>query len=88
MAEIFGTGNVSSVQTPIVRPTTSQAGFGAGFGEFLTDVGRNIATPFVNLATTVAPLFGRSVAQQPAVTTTRSLGAQETQGSGSIEAGA
>lgn len=88
MAEIFGTGNVSSVQTPIVRPTTSQAGFGAGFGEFLTDVGRNIATPFVNLATTVAPLFGRSVAQQPAVTSTRAMGAQETQGSGSIEAGA
>ena len=82
--------------TDILFPSTSmsnnrqvrQAGFGAGFGQFLSDVGSNIATPFVNLAQTVAPLFGRSVAQQPAVTTTRGTGAQETQGSGSIEAGA
>tara|TARA_Y100001973_G_C5188314_1_gene329277 strand:- start:154 stop:1014 length:861 start_codon:yes stop_codon:yes gene_type:complete len=80
----------------IIFPSTSmsnnrqvnRAGFGAGFGEFLGDVGRNIATPFADLARTVAPLFGRSVAQQPAVTTTRGAGAQETQGSGSIEAGA
>ena len=88
MAEIYGTGNVSSIQAPIVRPSTSQAGFGSGFGQFLSDVGTNIATPFVNLAQTVAPLFGRSVSQQPAVTSTRGFGAQETQGSGSIEAGA
>ena len=77
----------------ILFPSTSmsnnrqvnQAGFGAGFGQFLGDVGRNIATPFVNLAQTVAPLFGKSVAQQPAITTTRNLGAQETQQSGAIE---
>jgi hypothetical protein len=76
-----------STQAPMVRPTTQQAGFGAGFGEFLGDVGRNIISPFANIATTVAPFFGRSVAQQPAVTTTRSAGGQETQGSGSIQAG-
>ena len=89
MAEIFGSSRgLSSVQAPIVRPTTQNAGFGAGFGEFLGDVGRNIVTPFASLATAVAPFFGsRSVAQQPAVTTTRSLGGQETQGSGSVQAG-
>ena len=80
------TGGVST-QAPMVRPTTQQAGFGAGFGEFLTDVGRNIVTPFTGLATALSPFFGRSVSQQPAVTTTRSAGGQETQGSGSIQAG-
>lgn len=89
MAEIFGSyGGLNNVQAPIIRPTTQQAGFGAGFGEFLGDVGRNIVTPFASLATAVAPFFGnRTVAQQPAVTTTRSAGALETQGSGSIQAG-
>lgn len=86
MAEIFGTSSgLSSVQAPIVRPTTASAGFGAGFGEFLTDVGRNIVNPFANLFTSVAPFFGRSVVQQPAVTTTRGAGAQETQGSGTVQ---
>lgn len=61
-------------------------GFGSGFGTFLSDVGRNIATPFANLASTLAPFFGKSVQQQPAVTTTRNIGGQETQGSGTVEA--
>ena len=78
------TGGIST-QAPIVRPTTQNAGFGAGFGEFLGDVGRNIVSPFASLATAVSPFFNRSVAQQPAVTTTRSAGGQETQGSGSIQ---
>jgi len=89
MAEIFGSSRgLSSVQAPITLPSTQNAGFGAGFGTFLGDVGRNIVTPFASLASTVAPFFtGGSVAQQPAVTTTRSIGGQETQGSGSIQAG-
>lgn len=78
------TGGIST-QAPIVRPTTQNAGFGAGFGEFLGDVGRNIVSPFASLATAVSPFFSRSTAQQPAVTTTRGGGAQETQGSGSIQ---
>jgi hypothetical protein len=73
-----------STQAPIVRPTTANAGFGAGFGEFLGDVGRNIVSPFANLASVVAPFFGGSSVQQPAVTTTRSAGGQETQQSGTI----
>lgn len=88
MAEIFGTSSgLTSVQAPMAGRTTQNAGFGAGFGTFLTDVGRNIVSPFAGLATQLAPFFGRSVQQQPAVTTTRSLGGQETQGSGSIQAG-
>lgn len=86
MAEIFGSGNYSSIQAPMVRPTTQQAGFGAGFGEFLTDVGRNIVSPFASLASQVAPFFGRSEVQQPAVTTTRRMGAQESQSSGTTTA--
>lgn len=78
------TGGIST-QAPVVRPTTQNAGFGAGFGEFLGDVGRNIVSPFASLATAVSPFFGGSVAQQPAVTTTRSAGGQETQGSGTIQ---
>tara|TARA_B100001029_G_C15049829_1_gene449847 strand:+ start:1371 stop:2234 length:864 start_codon:yes stop_codon:yes gene_type:complete len=88
MAEFRDTDIIFPSSSMTRVPSTSRAGFGATFGEFLGDVGRNIATPFVSLAQTVAPLFGRSVAQQPAVTTTRGAGAQETQGSGSIEAGA
>jgi hypothetical protein len=88
MSEIFGTSQgLTSVQAPMAGRTTQQAGFGAGFGTFLTDVGRNIVSPFAGLATQLAPFFGKSVQQQPAVTTTRSLGGQETQGSGSIQAG-
>jgi len=85
--EIFGTGNnINRLQAPIVGSTTSQAGFGSGFGSFLTDVGRNIVSPFANLATSLSPFFGGSVAQQPAVSSTRSLGAQESQQSGANEA--
>ena len=88
MAEIFGTGQgLSSIQAPMAGRTTQNAGFGAGFGSFLTDVGRNIVSPFAGLATQLAPFFGKSVQQQPAVTTTRGYGGQETQGSGSIQAG-
>ncbi len=89
MAEIFGSSRgLSSVQAPVTLPTTQNAGFGAGFGTFLSDVGRNIVSPFASLATAVAPFFGTpSAVQQPAVTTTRSAGGQETQGSGSIQAG-
>lgn len=88
MSEIFTPSNqLSNLQAPMAGRATQQAGFGAGFGEFLGDVGRNIVSPFANLAGAVAPFFGRSIAQQPAVTTTRNIGGQETQGSGSIQAG-
>lgn len=85
MAEIFGTGNLTSVQAPMIRPTTQQAGFGAGFGEFLGDVGRNIVSPFSTLFSQVAPFLGRGEQQQPAISTVRRGGAQESQQSGTIQ---
>lgn len=86
MAEIFGTGNVRSIQAPMTVPATQQAGFGAGFGQFLSEVGQNIVSPITGLVSAVGPLLGRSEVQQPAITTTRGIGAQESQGSGSQQA--
>jgi hypothetical protein len=87
MSEIFGSGSsLSSIQAPRAGMTTSRAGFGSGFGEFIGDVGRNIVSPFANLFSAAAPLFSRSSAQQPAVTTIGGRGAQESQGSGTIDA--
>ena len=86
MAEIFGSGNISTIQAPLAGQSTQNAGFGAGFGTFLSDVGRNIVSPFAGLATQLAPFFGKSVQQQPAVTTTRGIGAQESQTSGTSTA--
>jgi hypothetical protein len=87
MSEIFGSGqNYSSIQAPRAGMSTTQAGFGSSFGTFLGDVGRNIVSPFANLFSAAAPLFGRSSAQQPAVTTIGGRGAQESQGSGTIDA--
>lgn len=82
--EIFGTGNVQRIQQPMLG-TTANSGFGAGFGQFLSDVGQNIVSPFASLATTIAPFFGKSV-QQPAVTTKGQIGGQETQVSGTQDA--
>lgn len=84
--EIFGRSNLNSLQAPMVVPTTQQAGFGAGFGQFLGEVGRNIVSPVTSLVSAVSPLFGRSEVQQPAITTTRQIGAQESQVSGSQQA--
>ena len=87
MSEIFGSSSsLSSIQAPRAGMTTQQAGFGSGFGSFLGDVGRNIVSPFANLFSAAAPLFGRSSAQQPAVTTIGGGGAKESSGSGTIDA--
>ena len=67
------------------KQTVSNKGFGSGFGQFLTDIGQNIVSPFSNLATSIAPFFGKS-SQQPAVTTKGAIGGQETQVSGTTDA--
>jgi len=85
MAEIFGSGgNLSSIQAPSAGFTTQNAGFGAGFGSFLGDVGRNIVNPISNIIGSFRTAQNR---QQPAVTTIGGGGAQESQGSGSLQAG-
>jgi hypothetical protein len=85
MSEIYGTGNVSSIQRPIQATTTMNAGFGSGFGQFLTDVGQNIVSPFANLFGSIQPFFGNQPSQ-PAVTTTGNMGGQETPTSGTSDA--
>ena len=85
MAEIFGSNSsLSSVQAPMAGRSTSGSGFGSGFGSFVSDTVSNIVNPLAGLFTSVSPFFGGSTQQQPAVTTTRGSGAQETQSSGTI----
>lgn len=72
-------------------PTTQQAGMGGFFGgvsDFFKGAGEVIGSAF---GSGLPQLFGvnrpRSVGQQPAITTVTNVGAQESQGSGSIQAG-
>ena len=84
MSEIFGTGNFSSIQQPMSgsRITTSNAGFGSGFGSFLSDVGSNIVSPLSNIFSQVRPFISQQSIGQPALPTRSNLGGQESQESG------
>jgi hypothetical protein len=85
MAEIFGSGqNLNRIQAPTGGMSTANAGFGAGFGSFLGDVGRNIVNPISNI---IGAFRTPSNNQQPAVTTIGGSGASETSSSGTIDAG-
>lgn len=85
MSEFFGSNqDLSTVQAPRAGMTTANAGFGAGFGNFLTDVGRNIINPVSGIINAFRTPQNR---QQPAITTIGGGGAQESQGSGSLQAG-
>ena len=80
------TGNITNI-----RPTNQQAGFGAGFGSFLGEATRNIVNPIGGFLSGLGSIFGggrpTSSVQQPAITSVTNVGAQESQGSGSIQAG-
>jgi hypothetical protein len=84
MAEIFGSGNVSQIQQPMYgqRVPTQQAGFGSGFGSFLSDVGSNIVSPITSLFSQVRPFISQQSVGQPALPTRSNLGGQESQESG------
>ena len=74
-----------------IDTTTQNAGFGSGFGNFLTEASTNILNPLTNFASGISNLFGRTtrpenVIRQPALTTVTNVGAQETQSSGVNEA--
>jgi len=87
MAEIYGTGNVSSVQAPIGGGSTSSSGFGSGFGTFVSDFGRNIINPISSVASSILPFFGsRDQARQPAATRRPILQGSELQTTGTNEA--
>ena len=83
--------SIGAVQVPPYRPATQQAGQGGFFGgvsDFFKGAGEVITSAF---GSGIPQLLGvgrpRSVGQQPAVTSVTNIGAQESQGSGSIQAG-
>ena len=87
MAEIYGTGNLSSVQAPLGGSATTSSGFGSGFGSFVSDFGRNIINPISSVTSSILPFFGsRDQARQPAATRRPILQGSELQTTGTNEA--
>ena len=79
---------------PVTGLTTSSnanQGFGAGFGKFLGEASQNILAPVGTFLGGLSSILGggrpTSSKQQPAITTVTNVGAQESQGSGAIQAG-
>lgn len=66
------------------QPVVKQ-GFGADFGEFLGDVGRNIINPFGKIFSQVRPFISQQSVGQPALPTLTTAGGQESQSSGVTE---
>jgi len=89
MSEIFGSNSygLSRVQQPMSggRVITNQAGFGSGFGSFLSDVGQNIISPLSGIFSQVRPFISQQSVGQPALPTRSNLGGQESQSSGVTE---
>ena len=94
--EYFGTprSSIPTIQanlaatTPVVGTASSGEGFFSTLRSGLRETGGFISDVF---SSGIPQLFGinrpRGVAQQPAITTVTNVGAQESQGSGSIQAG-
>ena len=94
--EMFGTRRATfsdpyartGVLTPNVGSQSSGGGFFSDVGNFFRSAGGVVKDAF---SSGIPQLFGigtpSGIATQPAVTTTLNLGAQESQGSGTIEAG-
>ena len=83
--------SIGAVQVPPYRPATQQAGQGGFFGgvsDFFKGAGEVVSSAF---GSGIPQLLGfgrpRGVGQQPAITSVTNVGAQESQGSGSIQAG-
>tara|TARA_R110000803_G_scaffold203052_2_gene268446 strand:- start:78 stop:941 length:864 start_codon:yes stop_codon:yes gene_type:complete len=77
---IFG-GQTSGFMPPRAQ-TTANAGFGSGFGSFLSDVSSNIVSPIAGLFGGIKPFFSQQSSGQPALATRGTSGGQESQGSG------
>ena len=80
-----------AVRVPAYRPANDMSGnrgFIGGVKDFFSGAGEVISSAF---GSGIPQLFGigrpRGTAQQPAITTVTNVGAQESQGSGSIQAG-
>ena len=87
MAEIFGSGNVSSIQRPTTGVNTTQ-GFGSSFGSFLGDLGRNILNPIGDIfgSPALRPFISAQSRGQPALPTQSGQVGRESQSSGVQEA--
>jgi hypothetical protein len=79
------TGNTSPFNPP-QRIPTQNAGFGAGFGSFLSDVGSNIVNPISSIFSQVRPFITGQSQGQPALPTLTNVGGQESQQSGTQQA--
>ena len=90
MSEFFGSNStgLSTIQAPMAgqRVQTSNAGFGSGFGSFLSDVGSNIISPLSGIFSQVRPFISQQSVGQPAIPTRTNLGGQESQQSGTQQA--
>ena len=90
MSEIFGSNStgLSTIQQPMgsQRIQTQNAGFGSGFGSFLSDVGSNIISPLSGIFSQVRPFISQQSVGQPAIPTRTNLGGQESQQSGTQQA--
>ena len=91
MAEIFQGQGLSNVQPNVNVGGSRNAGMGGFFGgltDFFSGAGEVVKSAF---GSGIPQLLGvgrpRGVGQQPAITTVTNVGAQESQGSGSIQAG-
>lgn len=88
----FAAGSRGAVVVPPYRPPVATQNAGGGFfsdvGNFFRSAGGVVREAF---GSGIPQLFGvgvpQGVTQQPAITTTMNAGAQESQGSGSIQAG-
>tara|TARA_R110002153_G_C13299887_1_gene495569 strand:+ start:82 stop:942 length:861 start_codon:yes stop_codon:yes gene_type:complete len=90
MSEFFGSNStgLSNIQAPMAgsRVATQNAGFGSGFGSFLSDVGSNIVNPLAGIFSQVRPFISQQSVGQPALPTRSNLGGQESQQSGTNQA--
>ena len=80
--DIRGTGLRQGVDYYGMPRKQTQAGFGSGFGSFLSDVGSNIVSPITSLFSQVRPFISQQSQGQPALPTRSNLGGQESQESG------
>ena len=90
----MGSGEFGTPGLTFTAPTVQQPGFFDRLGNIASNVGSTLLTGFESAVPSLLnrAIFGeqrpRSAAQGPALTTVTNVGAQESQGSGSIQAGA